>query len=513
MDYDSWPFKMFAYTLADNTRDSAKDIALDSINTWQQGLWSDGTTLWVVDSNDARLYAYTLADGSRDAENDRILDPANTAPRGLTSVEATLYVADADDAAVYIYENRAPEALGTLPDQTLTEGGSAQTLTVTSAFRDLDGDALAYTAESSAPAVAIATESGAEVTVHPVGVGTATIRVRATDPDGLSVTQDFDVTVVSEPLPNQEPQPVGELPALELAVGGDVQIVPIASLFRDPDGDALTYTATSSNTRVATVKETMSGGEIEVRPVAGGTVTVTVTATDMEGSNQTATQRFTVTVDGPPPSRRPGGGGGGGRGGSRDRPWQYGHDGDGGPTRQPGAVGLVHGRPVQQCKRRGLLHARCAPGRDISSRDDRLDRDAGDRVAGRRRVGDRRQRGGAPELSAGGAGGSRAGRGGRAEPAPADRGVSAGDAVTGGLSGEPRAGFVSEWGGRAVGLGVWGGDRHPGTQRHPLYRRVRDRTNRYPGHLRGQRHRLWPLVQLEFTGGWRACRRSIRRWD
>ncbi len=348
VDFDFWPFKVFAYTLADASRDAAKDIALDSSNDWQRGAWGDGTTLWVVDSNDARLYAYTLADGSHDAANYHILDPANTAPREITSDGTMLYVADANDAAVYIYGNRAPEALGTLPDQTLTVGGSAQTLTVTSAFRDLDGDALTYTAESSEVGVALATESGAEVTVQPVGVGTATITVTATDPDGLSVTQSFAVTVVSEPLSNQEPQAVGGLPE-QMLTPEKVQTAPMTSLFRDPDGDALTYTATSSNPQIATVQivsqdsgedalrnsakslntrtetETMSGAAIEVRPVAGGTVTITVTARDPTGSNQTATQRFTVTVDGLPPplppSRTSGtgsGSSGSGGGGSRD---------------------------------------------------------------------------------------------------------------------------------------------------------------------------------------------------
>ena len=190
------------------------------------------------------------------------------------------------------------------------------------------------------------TVSGAEVSVRPVAVGTATITVTATDADGseMPVTQRFEVSVVDEPLPNQEPQAVGGLPAQMLAVGGGAQTLPVTSAFRDPDGDELTYTVTSSNTRIATARIVSQNAEegasrattrssdtriaavqgaevVEVSPVAGGTVTITVTATDADGSNQTATQRFTVTVDGPPPPRPPrppvtGGGSGGGGGGS-----------------------------------------------------------------------------------------------------------------------------------------------------------------------------------------------------
>ena len=245
--------KVYAYTLA-GSRDATKDIDLQPVNNWPKGLWGDGTTLWVVDSYDLRLYAYTLVGGSHDPVNYRILDPANTAPRGLTAVGPTWYVADADDATVYVYMNRGPEALGTLPAQKLAVGGVAQTLLVTSAFRDPDGDALTYTAASLNEAVATVTVSGAEVSVRPVAVGMATITVTATDGSEMPVTQSFEVSVGDGPLPNQEPQAVGGLPAQMLAVGGGAQTLPVTSAFRDPDGDELTYTVTSSNTRIATAR-------------------------------------------------------------------------------------------------------------------------------------------------------------------------------------------------------------------------------------------------------------------
>ena len=340
--------KVYAYT--DGTHDAPKDIDLQPVNDRPQGLWGDGTTLWVVDSDDARLYVYTLAGGSHDAAHYRILDPANAAPRGLTSVGTsdgtTLYVTDVADATVYIYMHERLRAVGTLPDQmlTLADVADAQTLTVTSAFRDPDGDALTYSATSSNEVVATVTVSGAEVSVRPVAVGMATITVTATDGSEMPVTQSFEVSVGDGPLPNQEPQAVGGLPAQMLAVGGGAQTLPVTSAFRDPDGDELTYTVTSSNTRIATARIVSQNAEegasrattrssdtriaavqgaevVEVSPVAGGTVTITVTATDPAGSIQTATQSFTVTVDGPPPPRPPrppvtgGGSGGGGSGG------------------------------------------------------------------------------------------------------------------------------------------------------------------------------------------------------
>ena len=70
--------KVYAYTLADGGRDTAKDITLDAANLRPTGLWSDGTTLWVLNyhidngADDGKIYAYTLADGGRDAAKDII---------------------------------------------------------------------------------------------------------------------------------------------------------------------------------------------------------------------------------------------------------------------------------------------------------------------------------------------------------------------------------------------------------------------------------------------------------
>ena len=66
----------------------------------------------------------------------------------------------------------------------------------------------------------------------------------------------------------------------------------VAAGFRDPDGDPLTYRATSSAPAVAAT--TVSGSTVTVTSVAAGTATVTVRATDPSGRG--ATQSFRVAV-------------------------------------------------------------------------------------------------------------------------------------------------------------------------------------------------------------------------
>ena len=80
---------------------------------------------------------------------------------------------------------------------------------VSRAFVDPDGDALLFTALSSAPQVVTASVTGAFVMLA-ASEGAATIPVTATDPGGLSATQSFTVTVevsVSEPFTDHPIRP------------------------------------------------------------------------------------------------------------------------------------------------------------------------------------------------------------------------------------------------------------------------------------------------------------------
>ena len=91
--------------------------------------------------------------------------------------------------------NRPPEAVGALPDVRLRGLSATLDVDVSPAFDDPDGDALIYAVSSSAPHVVAARASGARVTLTAVSMGTATIEVTATDPDGLTAAQSFGVRV------------------------------------------------------------------------------------------------------------------------------------------------------------------------------------------------------------------------------------------------------------------------------------------------------------------------------
>ena len=90
--------------------------------------------------------------------------------------------------------NRPPAAAGILPDRRLAPDDTLN-VNVSAAFVDPDRDALAYSVSSSAPRVVTARAAGALVVLTAGAQGSATIRVTATDPGGLSATQSFTARV------------------------------------------------------------------------------------------------------------------------------------------------------------------------------------------------------------------------------------------------------------------------------------------------------------------------------
>ena len=73
-------------------------------NDSPDGIWSDGTTMWVADSADDKLYAYNT-DGTRDSDKDfdTLSEAGNNAPGSIWSNGTTMWVADSDDQKLYAY--------------------------------------------------------------------------------------------------------------------------------------------------------------------------------------------------------------------------------------------------------------------------------------------------------------------------------------------------------------------------------------------------------------------------
>ena len=186
--------------------------------------------------------------------------------------------------------NRAPVVLGAIDGRELPAGESVD-VDVSSHFAEPDGQELSFAFSVPDESVVSISADGPVVTIAALAKGSATVTVTATDPGGLSASQSFRATV-----PNRAPAAQGSMPEQTIEVGASTAM-DVTEYFSDPDGDALAYTAISSDAEVVVVS--ISGADLTVGPIAKGVATVTVTATDEEGL--TATQEFAVTAPNRPP--------------------------------------------------------------------------------------------------------------------------------------------------------------------------------------------------------------------
>jgi len=155
-------------------------------------------------------------------------------------------------------------------------------------FEDPEMGEIWLHAESSNERVVTVEVVGHGVSIRAVAVGSATITVTAFDPDHMSASVSFTVLV-----PNRPPWRRGRMPDVHLFLGGNSGRL-ASDYFTDPDGDTLTYSATSSDAAVLFV--TMSGDTVILRGRGEGSATLTVTATDPAGDTVSQVAAATVRV-------------------------------------------------------------------------------------------------------------------------------------------------------------------------------------------------------------------------
>lgn len=175
----------------------------------------------------------------------------------------------------------------TLPVDTTIGIGESATISFT--FSDPDGDAVSFTAASSAPSiVAITSFDVSAFTVQGAASGMSTITVTLTDARNATNTATITVTVAS---PNQPPIFTVEPAPITLDEGNSTTVTFAVS---DPDGDTVTVELTSDNPAVASVTR-IDGVSFSVIGNAAGSANLTVSISD--GNGGIDGRIFAVTVN------------------------------------------------------------------------------------------------------------------------------------------------------------------------------------------------------------------------
>lgn len=168
-----------------------------------------------------------------------------------------------------------PKACGSIPQQTLYV---RETSLLQPCFEDPEGEKLTLSAKAADEQIATVIVLGGAIRIQGIYPGNTTVTVTAEDPGGQTASIDIEVLV-----PNRAPVTRGRLRAIRMLVEGENKRL-IDEYFSDPDGQQLTFTASSANPAVATA-EIVDSIRLLVKGISEGTAVVTVTATDPGGES------------------------------------------------------------------------------------------------------------------------------------------------------------------------------------------------------------------------------------
>ena len=208
-----------------------------------------------------------------------------------TSYSARIVASDPQGATAtgtftFAVTNTAPTA-GTIPSQTAGRN-QAFSLNAAAYFSDVNADALSFSA-TGLPAGLTISAAGAISGASTAALGAYSVTVTANDGRGGTVSSTFTITVANS-------APVAPSVPNQTATGG-VAWSYTAAAFTDPNGDALTYSASGLPAWMSfnAATRTFSG-----TPGVTGSWTITYTATDSSGVSASTT--FTVTTPSAPPA-------------------------------------------------------------------------------------------------------------------------------------------------------------------------------------------------------------------
>lgn len=207
----------------------------------------------------------------------------------------------ADTFKVTIRET-APSVVNAIRDTSFLEDAGTKTLVnnLYTVFQDADSPELTFTTFVIGGGITSEIiNDGLRISTAPDSFGVYRVVVKATDELLQSVSDTFTVTITPV---NDAPRIIFHIP--DGSINEDIGkkfIAKMTNVFRDPDGDALTYTTSTSNS--SKLNSMISGDSLYVLTVkdSNGVVSVYISATDPSALTARDTFLLTVTPFNDPP--------------------------------------------------------------------------------------------------------------------------------------------------------------------------------------------------------------------
>ena len=215
-----------------------------------------------------------------------------------------------DGQSVTTLANQAPTVAIAIPDQAATVGTAFEYVFPSTSFSDADGDTPSYeaqqtdgTTDSALPSWLTFTAAERKLAGTPQASDTGTLKVKVTasDGNGESISDTFDIVVLAA---NSSPTVGSRIPDQAAVVGQSFSYTFPSNSFSDADGDDLTYTATKPNDTALPEWLTFTNSSSTPRHFSGtpqstdtGTLSVKVTASDGNGGSVSDTFNIVVNAD------------------------------------------------------------------------------------------------------------------------------------------------------------------------------------------------------------------------
>ena len=181
---------------------------------------------------------------------------------------------------IFVSANTPPRLIRPLPNIEIVQSGGAHTISLIGVFTDPDvGDSIARYEErvdEGNDLVVALIQNETDLVIIPRAEGSVKITIVAVDTRGGRTETSFVVQVLGNTAPVLD-QPV---PSLNMRPNSNETIV-LTEYFSDPDGDTLTFVASSNTNSVA--ETVVSINQLFVTAKQRGTARITVTATDPDG--------------------------------------------------------------------------------------------------------------------------------------------------------------------------------------------------------------------------------------